>query len=119
MDADGNPIPAGPEFLQKYVEAVAQGKGKPTPTGGVGVTASMIVLDPEDEAGTSVSCAAVRVSEDYYYAMIDSGTKSIGQACAFACAVHSGNCVALSWNPDSQIGKGAESESAWGLSQPS
>ena len=53
--------------LQKYDEAVkrfndqkAQGKGKTTPKGGVGVAASMIVLDLEDEAETSVSCAAVK-----------------------------------------------------------
>ena len=79
MDAD----PVGPEFLQKNDEAVkrfndnkAQGKGETTLKGGVGVTASMIVLDLEDEGETSVSCAAVSVSEDYY-AMMGSGTNFI------------------------------------------
>ena len=73
----------GPEILQKYDEAVkrfnenkVQAKAKPAPRGGAGVTASMIVLEPDEEGDASVSCAAVSVSEDYY-AMMDSGTNAI------------------------------------------
>ena len=36
----------------------------------------MIVLEPDEVGGTSVSCTAVSVSEDYY-AMMDSGTNAI------------------------------------------
>ena len=43
--------------------------------GGVGVTASMIVLGPE-EGDTYVSCSAVQASEDCY-AMVDSDTNAI------------------------------------------
>ena len=42
----------------------------------VGVTASMFVLEPDEEGDTLVSCAAVNVSEDYK-AMMDSGTNAI------------------------------------------
>ena len=51
VDSDGQPIPVGPEVMQKYDEAAkrfndnkAEAKAKPAPNGGVGVTASMIVL---------------------------------------------------------------------------
>ena len=73
----------GPEILQKYDEAVkrfndnkAQAKAKPAPKGGVGVTASTIVLEPDEEEDPHVSCAAVNASEEYYD-MMDSGTNAI------------------------------------------
>ena len=63
MGEDGRPIPVGPEILQKFDEAVkrysesktqAQAKAKAAPRGGV--TASMIVLEPDDlEHGIVVS----------------------------------------------------------------
>ena len=83
VDGDGRPIPVRPEFLQKYDEATkrfnenkVQAKARPATRGGVGVTASMIVLEPDKEGYTSVSCVAVSVSEDYY-ARMDSGTNAI------------------------------------------
>ena len=83
MDGEGKPIPVGPEILQKHDEAVkrfnenkAQAQAKPAPRGGVGVAASMIVLEPEEASDTSASCAAVDISEDYY-AMMDSGASAI------------------------------------------
>ena len=52
----------GPEFLQRYDEAVkrfnenkTQDRNKAAPKGGVGVNASMIVFDQE-EGDTYVSC---------------------------------------------------------------
>ena len=55
VDEDGRPVPVGPEILQRFDEAVtrynenkaqAQAKPKAAPRGGV--TASMIVLEPDD-----------------------------------------------------------------------
>ena len=83
VDGDGRPTPVGPEILRGYDEAVkrfnenkVQAKAKPVPRGGVGVTASTMVPEPDEEGDTSVSCDAVSVSEDYD-AVMDSGTNAI------------------------------------------
>ena len=54
VDGDGKPIPVEPEILQKYDEAIkwfsenkVQANAKPAPRTGVGVTSSMIVLEPD------------------------------------------------------------------------
>ena len=68
---------------QKYDEAVkrfndnkAQAKAKLAPRGGVGASASMIVLEPEAEGSKIVADTVVPVSDEYY-AMMDSGTNAI------------------------------------------
>ena len=82
VDRDGEPIPVGPEILQKYDEAVkrfndkkAQAKAKSARKGGVGVVASMIVLAPEEES-ILVASSAVHVWDDYY-AMMNSETNAV------------------------------------------
>ena len=82
VDNDGRPVPVGPEILQKFDEAVkrfneskAQAKAKAAPRGGV--TASMIVLEPEATVTGVVACAARAPDSDKYYAMVDSGTNAI------------------------------------------
>ena len=81
---DGRPIPVGPEILQRFDEAVkrcnenraqAQAKPKATPCGGV--TASRIVLEPNDLGHCIVLSAAQALDSDRYYAMVDSGTNAI------------------------------------------
>ena len=82
--SDGKPVPVGPEILQRYDDAVkriseskAQAKAKSAPKGGVGVSASMIVLEAESE-GVKVAAHAVKVPvSDEYYATVDSGTNAI------------------------------------------
>ena len=78
---DGRPIPVGPETLQKFDEAVkrynenrtqAQAKIKAAPLGGV--TASVIVLEPDDLEHGVVVNAAQALDDDQYYAMLESGT---------------------------------------------
>ena len=84
VDDEGKPIPVGPEIIQKYDEAVerfndnrAQAKAKSAPKEGVGVTASMIVLEPEEE-GDKVTVDSVKAPvSDEYYAMVVSGTNVI------------------------------------------
>ena len=73
-----------PEILQRYDEAVkrfnesrAQAKAKAAPRGGVGVTASMIVLDPEESGGSVVTDAVRAPDSDQYHAMVHSGTNAI------------------------------------------
>ena len=83
VDSDGKPIPVGPETLQQCDEAVkrfndnkAQARAKSAPKGGVGVSASMIVLEPEAE-GSKIAVHTVVPVSDEYYAMMDSGTNAI------------------------------------------
>ena len=78
LNSDGEPIPVGPEILQKHDEAVkrfnenkAQAKAKSAPKGGVGISASMIVLEPDEEE-SKISAHAVKVPvSDECYAMVD------------------------------------------------
>ena len=81
---DGQPVPVGPEILQRFDEAVkgynesrtqAQAKPKAAPRGGV--SSSMIVLEPNDLAHGIVLSAAQALDQDQYYAMLDSGTNAI------------------------------------------
>ena len=84
VDDEGKPIPVGPEIIQKYDEAVerfndnrAQAKAKSAPKGVAGVTASMIVLEPEEE-GEKVTVHSFKVPvSDECYAMVDSGTNAV------------------------------------------
>ena len=80
---DGRPVPVGPEILQRFDEAVkrynesraqAQAKPKAAPRGGV--TASMIVLEPDDLEHGIVLSTAQTLDNDQYYAMVDSGTNA-------------------------------------------
>ena len=84
VDNDGRPIPVSPEILQKHDEAVktfnesrAQAKAKAAPRGGVGLTASMIILDPEENEEGVVAHVARAPDNDQHYAMVDSGTNAI------------------------------------------
>ena len=79
-DADGRPVPVGPELLQRHDEVVkrfnenktqTQVRNKAARKGGVGVNASMIVVDQE-EGDTYLSCSATQASE-----MVDSGTNAV------------------------------------------
>ena len=81
---DGKPVPVGPEILQRFDDAVktynetrvqAQAKSKAAPRGGV--TASMIILEPDDLQNGIVVSAAQALDNDDYYAMLDSGTNAI------------------------------------------
>ena len=72
---DGRPVPVGPEMLQRFDEAVkrynetraqAQAKPKAAPRGGI--TASMIILEPDSFTGIVLS-AAQALDNDQYYAM--------------------------------------------------
>ena len=81
---DGRPVPVGPEILQRFDDAVkryndtraqAQAKPKAAPRGGV--TASMIVLEPDDLQHGIVANAAQALDDDECYAMVDSGTNAI------------------------------------------
>ena len=58
----------------KYQHQVAI-KAKAAPRGGV--TASMIILDPEVEKADEIACAARTPASDKKYAMVDSGTNAI------------------------------------------
>ena len=77
-------LPVGPEILQRFDDAVkrynntraqAQAKPKAAPRGGV--TASMIVLEPDDLQHGTVVNAAQALDDDECYAMVDSGTNAI------------------------------------------
>ena len=83
VDNGGRLIPVGPEILQKYDETVkrfnenrAQAKAKAAPRGGVGLTASMITLDPEENEEGIVAHAVRAPDSDQHYAMVDSGTNA-------------------------------------------
>ena len=85
---DGRPVPVGPEILQRFDDAVkrynetraqAQAKPKAAPRGGV--SASMIVLEPDEVQHGIVLSAAQALDIVKYYAMLDSGTKC--DHCAF------------------------------------
>ena len=74
----------GPEILQRFDEAVrrhnenraqAQAKPKAAPRGGV--SASMIVLEPDEVEHGIVLSATRALDNDQYYAMLDSGTNVI------------------------------------------
>ena len=59
VDNEGKPIPVGPEILQKYDEAVKrfnENKAHASTQGGVGVTTSMIILDPEEQGEGHRAC---------------------------------------------------------------
>ena len=81
---DGRLVPVGPEILQRFDEAVkrcnenrtqAQAKPKAAPRGGI--TASMIVLEPDDLDHGIVPSPAQALDNDQCYAMVDSGTNAI------------------------------------------
>ena len=81
---DGRPVPVGPEILQRFDDAVkrysetrppAQAKPKAAPKRGV--TASMILLEPDDLQKGVVVSAAHALDDDEFYAMSDSGTNAI------------------------------------------
>ena len=81
---DGKPVPVGPEILQRFDDAVkrynetraqAQAKPKAAPRGGV--TASMIILEPDDLQHGVVVNATQALNDDEHYAMLDSGTNAI------------------------------------------
>ena len=77
---DGRPVPVGLEILQavkQYNESKiqAQAKTKAAPRGGV--TASMIVLEPDDLEHGIVVSATQALDDDQYYAMVDSGTNAV------------------------------------------
>ena len=79
---DGRPVPVGPEILQRFDDAVkrynetrAQAQAKCAPRGGV--TASMILLEPDDLQNGIVVNAAQALDDDEFYAMLDSGTNAI------------------------------------------
>ena len=76
---DGRPVPVGPEILQRFDDAVkryneiraqAQAKPKAAPRGGV--TASMIILEPDELQHGIVVSATQALDNDEYYAMLDS-----------------------------------------------
>ena len=48
VDSDGRPVPVGPEILQRYDEAVKRFNKSRAQANQIMVTASMIVLDPEE-----------------------------------------------------------------------
>ena len=81
---DGRPVPVGPEILQRFDDAVkrynetrAQVHAKPKAAPRRGVTASMILLEPDDlQNGIAVN-AAQALDDDEFYAMLDSGTNAI------------------------------------------
>ena len=81
---DGRPVPVGPEILQRFDDAVkrysetraqAQAKPKAAPRGGV--SASMIILEPDELQHGIVVSAAQALDNDECYAMLDSGTNAI------------------------------------------
>ena len=81
---DGRPVPVGPEILQRFDDAVkrynetrAQPQAKPKAAPRGGVTASMIVLEPDDLQRGIVVNAAQALDDDECYAMVDSGTNAI------------------------------------------
>ena len=74
---DGQPIPVGPETLQRFDEAVkgynenraqAQAKPKAVPRGGI--SSSMIILEPDAVEHGIVLSAAQALDNDQYYASI-------------------------------------------------
>ena len=111
---DGRPVPVGPEILQRFDDAVkrynetraqAQAKPKAAPRGGV--TASMIVLEPDDLQHGIVVNAAEGLDDDECYAVVDSGTNAIivplhpkngGRSCGMPgtrCHSHRSHCPSL------------------------
>ena len=81
---DGNPVPVGPEILQRFDDAVkrynetrlqTQAKAKSAPKRGV--TASMLLLEPDDLQNGIVVSATQALDDDEFYAMLDSGTSAI------------------------------------------
>ena len=81
---DGRPVPVGPEILQRfddavkrYIETRAQAQAKPKAAPRGGVTASMIILEPDDLKNGIVVNAAQALDDDECYAMLDSGANAI------------------------------------------
>ena len=81
---DGQPVPVGPEILQRFDDAVkrynesraqAQAKPKAAPCGGI--SSSMIVIQPDEVEYGIVLNATQALANDQYYAMLDSGTNAI------------------------------------------
>ena len=81
---DGQPVPVGPEILQRFDDAVkrynesraqAQAKPKAAPRGGT--SSSMIIIEPDEVKHGIVLSAAQALDNDQYYAMLDSGTNVI------------------------------------------
>ena len=80
----GQPVPVGPEILQRFDEAVkrynenraqVQAKPKAAPRGGV--SSSMIIIEPDEVEHGIVLSAAQALDNDQYYTMLDSGTNAI------------------------------------------
>ena len=81
---DGRPVLVGPEILQRFDDAVkrysetrAQTQAKPKAAPRGGVSASMIILEPDEVQHGIVLSAAQALDNDEYYAMLDSGTNAI------------------------------------------
>ena len=81
---DGQPVPVGPEMLQRFDDTVkrykesreqAQAKPKAAPRGGI--SSSMIIIEPDEVKHGIVLSAAQALDNDQYYAMLDSGTNAI------------------------------------------
>ena len=63
--------------MKRYNESRAQAHAKPKAAPRGGVTASMIILEPNDLGHGIVLSAAQALDNDQYYAMVDSGTNAI------------------------------------------
>ena len=86
MGDDGQPVPVGPEILQRFDDAVkrynesraqaqAQAKPKAAPRGGI--SSSTIVIEPDEVEHGIVLNATQALDNDQYYAMLDSGKNAI------------------------------------------
>ena len=81
VDEDGRRVPVGPEILQRFDEAVKRyNENRAQPNLKLrrgGVTASMIVLEPDDVNHGIVLSAAQALDNDQYCPRVDSGTNAI------------------------------------------
>ena len=89
---DGRPVPVGPEILQRFDEAVkrynesrAQAQAKPKAAPRRGVTASIIVLEPDDLEHGIVLSTAQALDNDQYYAMVDRALMQLLCRCVQVC----------------------------------
>ena len=81
---DGQPVPVGPEILQRFDDAVkrynesraqAQAKPKAAPRGGI--SSSMIIVESDEVEHGIVLNATQALDNDRYCAMLDSGSNAI------------------------------------------
>ena len=63
--------------MKRYNETRAQAQAKPKAAPRGGVTASMIVLEPDDSQNRVVVSALQALDNEDYHAMLDSGTTAI------------------------------------------